>query len=59
MERKDVRPDVPLGGEVRDVEVVDAAPADVGEVLGDHGLVERGVEFSVHDLRQPALCLGP
>ena len=44
-------PYVPLGREIRDIEVVDAPPLDVGEVFGNEGVVVRDVKLLVHKLR--------
>ena len=43
-------PHVPLGREIRDIEIVDASPLDVGEVFGDKGIVVRNVKLLVHKL---------
>ena len=43
-------PHVPLGREIRDIEVVNASPLDVGEVFGDEGIVVCDVKLLVHKL---------
>lgn len=56
-EGESVPPDVPLGGEVGDVHVVDTAPFDMGQVVCDECLVVRGVKLSIDDFRDAALLV--
>ena len=55
--RLNLLPDIPLGGNVRDIEVINATPTYVRQVVCNHGFVESSVELPVDEFRQASLLL--
>ena len=53
-----VLPDSPFGGDVGNVEIVDTAPLDVGQVANDLCLVVGRVEYTVEVFRNSLLFCG-